>query len=189
MYNESPTLGEADELFVDRDATFSKLAPLLARYQFQFGVYLVHAHCKLEQGERMVAINNISQPASDSKPCYPDRWLSNGKPFEFRRDSVPSPPPELIAAFGDIVGVSGVLGLFYAGDMAPGEMLLERTEGRVNITERISALPSEGGEQIETAWLPDGSDKVVKMACTIWCDSRTTRTGSVHKGTRSHIKS
>jgi hypothetical protein len=132
----------------------------------------------------MVATNNISQPTTDG-PYYPDRWLPNGKPFEFRGDWVPSPPPELIVAFSDIVGESGVLGLFYAGDMVPGEILLERTEGRANITEKSAPL-GEGGEQIETAWLPDGSDKFVKMACVIVCDTRTTRGGSYHKNTRSH---
>lgn len=32
MYNAVPTLGKADELFVDRDAIFSKLVPLLVQY-------------------------------------------------------------------------------------------------------------------------------------------------------------
>lgn len=51
------------------------------------------------------------------------------------------PSPELIAVFSDIVGEFSVLGLFYAGDMVPGEILIARTEGRANITEKVSALP------------------------------------------------
>jgi len=99
----------------------------------------------------MLAINNISQLTSDSGSYYPDRWLPDGTPFEFRR------PPRTHCRVRRHCGISGVLGLFYAGYIVTGEMLLRRTEGRVNLTEKMSALPGEGGEQIETVWFPDGN--------------------------------
>lgn len=92
----------------------------------------------------MLAINNINQPTSDSRPYYPDRWLPDGTPFEFRR------PPRTHCRVRRHCGDIWCPGLVLCG-IVPGEMLLKRTEGRVNITEKMSALPNEGGEQIETA--------------------------------------
>lgn len=63
---------------------------------------------------------------------------------------------------------------------------LERTEGRKNITEPITP---EGwlAEPVQTAW-DFGRGDPVTMACTKWCDTRTSRSGNgdYHKGTKSH---
>ncbi|KAF9519020.1 hypothetical protein BS47DRAFT_1337572 [Hydnum rufescens UP504] len=169
MYNAQPSLDEAEARFVDP-------YPLLLLFARQYGVYLLHAHCNLAEEEKMVASGNINQP----------ELAPNGSPFEYRREPVPTPPIELVTAFADIVGMNGPLGLFYAGDLKDGEVILERTEGRVNITTSVSAenQPLEGF--VETGWLPDGTDNFVKMACVISCDALTTRSGNYHKGTRSH---
>jgi len=184
MYNSLPTLGEADERFVQRDVIFAKLAPLLSSYHNQFGVCLVHSHCVLEPGEKMIGTGDVSQPRSADIPCYAERWLGNGEPIEFTTEETPSPPAELISEFQQIVGDSGVLGLYFSG-LSASTLKLEWTEGRKNITK---AIPKHDPGSIETAWLP-GTKNPVQMACTIYCDSRTTRSGGYHKGTKSHIKS
>jgi len=179
LYNSLPTLGEADDRFTDRDITFAKLAPLLASYQHRFGVCLVHSHCELGPGEKMIATGNVSQPEAAHTPHYPTRWLHTGEPFEFRTEATPSPPAELIAEFQRIVGNIGVLGLYFAGGHA---LELEWTEGRRNITK---VVPKHEPGNVETGWLP-GVENPTQMSCVINCDTRNTRGSSVHKGTRSH---
>lgn len=38
IYNQLPTLGEADERFTEREQVFAKAASLLAEYGFAFGL-------------------------------------------------------------------------------------------------------------------------------------------------------
>jgi hypothetical protein len=57
-----PVIEEADERFTSWQATFTKLAPILAEFNHQFGVCLVHAHCELKQGKKKIAKGNITQP-------------------------------------------------------------------------------------------------------------------------------
>ena len=137
MYNNLPNVCEADERFVERDAIFAKLAPLLSSYNHQFGVCLVHAHCSLEPGEKLIGTGNISQPMDGNAiPHYPTRWLHTGDPFEFRTEPATPPPSELVSDFQKIVGDIGVLGLYFAGTSA-GILELEWTEGRKNITKIV----------------------------------------------------
>ncbi|OCH92254.1 hypothetical protein OBBRIDRAFT_833592 [Obba rivulosa] len=178
LYNALPPVEIADALFKDRDTMLSKLTPLLAKYDNQFGVCLVHAHCTIEDGEKMVAQGNVSEPMRDI-PCYPERWLATGEPYEFNHELTKTPPAELFDAFRALIGDITVLGLFYAGGLADG-ILLERTEGRKNITELIKSTDLGIGQDIETAWLPsqDGSGNPVKAKCMIMC----MLDGSKHTG-------
>lgn len=161
MYNNLPTLGEADDRFVQRDAIFAKLAPLLASYNHQFGVCLIHAHCSLEPGEKLIGNGNISQPGDGNIILhYPVRWLHTGEPFEFRTETTSFLPAELISDFQKIVGEIGVLGLYFSGTSA-GTLELEWTEGRKNVTKVITELVPGN---IETAWLP-GTNNPTQMAC------------------------
>lgn len=53
-YNTLASLGYADETFTNRQNIFEKVGSLLAAYP-AFGLCLVHAHCKLHDGEIMLA--------------------------------------------------------------------------------------------------------------------------------------
>ncbi|KDR85789.1 hypothetical protein GALMADRAFT_150186 [Galerina marginata CBS 339.88] len=181
MYNSLPTLGDADDRFFQRDVVFEKLAPLLSNYNNQFGVCLIHSHCELKEGEKMVQRGNICQPEeSNTDPHYPIRWLDNGIPYEFTTETTPSPPAQLIADFKSIVGDIGVLGLYFAGMSAGIE--LERTEGRKNIT---MVVPDIAPGNVETAWLP-GTKDPVQMACIIVCEATPTRRAQAHTGQKNH---
>ncbi|KAI9714038.1 MAG: hypothetical protein M1820_000768 [Bogoriella megaspora] len=191
LYNTLPTLGDADDKFIHREATFEKLIGLFKKYDYEWGLCLVHVHCNLEAGELMLANGNISNPSEasvDSQHVFPERWLCNGKAYEFTTKHTRSPPVELVDEFRSLTGANPVLGLYYSGGQGTDDGLvsLERTEGRSNITDPVQFgdVPSNS---IQTAWLP-GSINPIQMACTIWCDMRTTRTSSSHKDTRTHRK-
>jgi len=149
LYNSLPSLKEAEKQFVNRDQIFSKLAPLLAAYGNRFGACIVHRHCTLEEGEMMVATENISQPERNVA-CYPDRWLATGEPYEYHRKPAPSPPQGLFEEFQKIVDGMQCLGLFFVRDEGEGGVSLERTEGRKNIVEIVEA--STPRKSITTAW-------------------------------------
>jgi hypothetical protein len=163
MYNNLPTISQADAHFVDRDITFAQLAPLLSKYNHQFGICLLHAHCALNPGEKMIATGDVCEPVDPPTGFryYPERWLSNGEPFEYTTSPTSSPPAELLSEFKRVVGGAGVLGLYFAG-ASDGELWIERTEGRRNIMEVVSRL--ENPEAIETAWLP-GTANLVRAVC------------------------
>ena len=97
----------------DSEATLSKLAPLFAKYKDEFGACLIHSHCKLLPGEKMIATGHVSEPVIPSADLahFPERWLPNGEPYEFTTKPTASPPAELVAEFQKIVGSIGVLGL------------------------------------------------------------------------------
>ncbi|PMB67227.1 hypothetical protein BM221_006890 [Beauveria bassiana] len=58
--------------------------------------------------------------------------------------------------------------------------IIEWTEGRKNLTREI-ADDDKTGEPIQTAWDFARGDPVT-MSCAIYCDQRTTRGASTHKG-------
>ncbi|ESK93099.1 hypothetical protein Moror_8822 [Moniliophthora roreri MCA 2997] len=183
LYNTLPTLADADEKFLQREAIFSQLAPLFAQYNNLFGLCLVHAHCELKDDEIMISTGDVSEP-TQGVTGHPERWLASGVPYEFSSTPTAIPPPDLVAAFHAVVGTyADILGLFYAGNLTPGQIMLEHTEGRKNITEIVD----NAGGNIQTAWMP-GTKNPLMMACVIVCDSLTTRSGGYHKNTKSHLK-
>ncbi|KAL6301654.1 hypothetical protein BKA93DRAFT_828130 [Sparassis latifolia] len=187
LYNNLPTLGEADDKFVDRVNVFAKVGPLLAKYDNRFGLCLVHAHCSLTDGETMVAEGNVSEPVKDAS-CYPERWLATGEAYEFNKECTEVPPAALFDEFRSVVGdMIAVLGLYHVGNVTPGTVLLEHTEGRKNIVEAVDVGMGDTKDIVQTGWLPDAKDPVT-MACMIICDSRTTRIGVKHKDTKSHLR-
>ncbi|KAB8356453.1 hypothetical protein FH972_024036 [Carpinus fangiana] len=143
------------------------------------------------EDELMLATGNVSQPISvhaHGGEIYPERWLKDGTAFEFTTKFTKSPPSDLLRDFQSLIGTNTSLGLYYAGGQGPKDkpVLLERTEGRRNITDpvRLEDLPPGS---VQTAWLPSGINPV-QMACTITCDTRTTRSPGVkhHKNTKTH---
>lgn len=192
LYNTLPTLGEANEKFVEREATFKLLAALLAEYRNVFGLCLVHAHCKLTEGEIMLAKRNVSQPEklANAEIYYPERWLSDGKPYEFTVRRTKAPPHALIDKFQHVtkdVGLHEVLGLYHIDGGKHSPVIIEWTEGRKNLTRELTE-EDKSAEPVQTAWDFARGDPVT-MACTIYCDTRTTRSGdqNVHKGMDSYM--
>lgn len=151
-YNGLLDIDTAHKLFTNRDEIFGKLGPVLQQYgNNKFGVCIVHRHCQLEEGERMVAKGNVSQPESDG-PAYPERWLATGEAYEYSREETTSPSEELLENFRQIVGDINVLGLCYVRDEEVDGVMLERTEGRSNIT---NIIPFDAVQNaITTAWSP-----------------------------------
>lgn len=151
-YNGLLDIDTAHKLFTNRDEIFGKLGPVLQQYgNNKFGVCIVHRHCQLEEGERMVATGNVSQPESDG-PAYPERWLATGEAYEFSREETTSPSEELLENFRHIVGDINVLGLCYVRDEKIDGVMLERTEDRSNIT---NIIPFDAVQNaITTAWYP-----------------------------------
>jgi hypothetical protein len=164
MYNSLRTIVDANKCFVQRDIIFSQLAPLISKYDTQFGVCLIHSHCSLEPGVLMIATGNVCEPQPADTPHYPERWLASSEPFEFTTDVTSTPPAELFAEFQRIVGNIGVLGLYFVGASA-GTLKMEWTEGRKNMTKTVS---EHGCRSVETAWLP-GTKNPTQLACTVSC--------------------
>ncbi|PPQ81610.1 hypothetical protein CVT26_002977 [Gymnopilus dilepis] len=182
LYNSLPTINVANVVFANRDKVLRDLAELFKDHS-QFGVCLVHRHCKLEAGERMVAEGNVSQPerVKDSE-CYPERWLATGEAYEFSREQTVSPSPELLDKFQHIVGNINVLGIFYIRDKGVDGVALERTEGRRNIVEIVPRNTPR--RSLTTAWL-FGSSTVndVHTVLIHECSACT-----VARNTNSHIE-
>ncbi|KAF8067494.1 hypothetical protein FPV67DRAFT_1492254 [Lyophyllum atratum] len=119
------------------------------------------------------------------------RKFSDGRPYEFTSVPTEAPPADLINEFKALIEpFPGVLGLYYAGVDGKDKpsVLLERTEGRVNITEAVT--PEQAKGQVETAWIPARERfGPVTMACSIYCDTRNTRGTDIHKDTKTHLRS
>ena len=180
LYNTLPTLGEAEDELAKQQFDNVALAYLLAKFHHEFGLYLVHAHCKLKQGEIMLAKGDVSQPTYVSDvDCYSaENWLPTGEAFEFREGETKSPPSELLNELNRLTNDTGILGLYYVGKDIP-QKKLEYSDGRKNILKPLE----EGQEKdtIETGWVAS-KDAPGIITCTINCDTRVTRSSSVHKG-------
>ncbi|KAF8901906.1 hypothetical protein CPB84DRAFT_1776988 [Gymnopilus junonius] len=170
LYNSLPSVDIAHVSFSKRDEILSKLATVFNRAEYRkFGVCLVHRHCILEEGERMVARGNISQPERvyDSE-CYPERWLVTGEAYEFTQEPTTEPPVQLVEEFRKIVGNTQVLGLFFIHNSDISGVALERTEGRKNIIEIVPRHTPR--RAVTTAWLPaqlDSEASVKLYECSI----------------------
>ncbi|KAM3517017.1 hypothetical protein NHJ13051_009370 [Beauveria bassiana] len=193
LYNTLPTLGHADDQFVNRDSVFEQLAELLAKYDNAFGICLVHSHCKLADGEIMLAKEDISEPVQLAliEQYYPERWLANGTAYEFSTRKTDDPPQDLVDEFYRIThgfGLQNILGFYHIEGSQDAPAVIEWTEGRKNLT-RAMTEEDKSAQPVQTAW-NFGRGSPITMACTIVCDTRTTRSGesNVHKGTQSHPK-
>jgi hypothetical protein len=170
LYNRLPSLHEARThlygLEGGPEPLLKSLAPIF-KYYPHLGICLVHAHCELVEGEKMVSSGRVSQPESGDEQCFPERWLSNGIPYEFSRTSTIAEeelPPSLVKDFRTRLEQYGkeklggedlnrLLGIYYVHDpdalhLPSGETVpagqaredivwMERTEGRKNIVEPV----------------------------------------------------
>ena len=184
-YNALPTLFEANKRFSHRSETFNALNKLLSTYQNSWGVCLVHAHCKLTEGEIMLAgDDNFTQPVKvlDASTCHPSCWLPSGEPFEFTTHATEVSPEKLVNEFQSLTKDVGVLGLFYAKTSkanAKDGALVEWTEGRSNLVRPLEA--NDLALAIETAWILADCG-AVPMTCKLYCITETTDRGGSHTG-------
>lgn len=163
LYNELPSLGKARDRLTTLDSglhrLFKSLIPIFNHHP-QFGVCLIHAHCTLHSDEKMVSTGRVSEPVLDTasgenRLIYPERWLSNGVPYEFSSTPTVEVRDELVEAFQDRMksfegkDLSDLFGIYYihrpdddrSGDREEnGEDIiwLERTVGRKNIVEPVT---------------------------------------------------
>ncbi|KIJ38173.1 hypothetical protein M422DRAFT_177096 [Sphaerobolus stellatus SS14] len=70
IYNNLPPLEKINEMFVKCPKMFKLFGSIFIAY----GNLLVHAHCILADGEKMISAGNVTEPAV----AYPDKWLANG---------------------------------------------------------------------------------------------------------------
>jgi hypothetical protein len=183
LYNTLPTLGYADTQFVEREPVFKQLAELLAKHNNVFGICLVHSHCKLDDTEIMLAKGDVSEPEklANVEQFYPERWLANGTPYEFTTRQTEKPPQDLINTFLQITrefNLQDILGFYHIEGGKDAPAIIEWTEGRKNLT-RILQEEDKSVEPVQTAW-DFGRGDPVTMACTIVCDTRTTRSGNAN---------
>jgi hypothetical protein len=93
--------------------------------------------------------------------------LPSGQPYEFTVRLTEEPPAELVASFCRITGNNRVLGLYYVADADDDVgLLVERTEGRKNITEPLQDAGADvvPGHLLETAWRQHAKTIVLKWA-------------------------
>jgi hypothetical protein len=153
LYNSLPSLRDARERFKSIEGgpgqLLKSLAPLFKNHP-GFGVCLVHTHCELTNGEKMVSTGRITEPVTiDDGKCFPERWLSNGVPFEFNSSPTVKGglPTELVESFYTHLksfgenDLSDLLGIYYVHDRDfdterdEDIIWVDRTEGRTNIVE------------------------------------------------------
>jgi hypothetical protein len=156
LYNKFPSLEDADAKFSNRELFFPMLVKVLSGYEDKFAINLVHGHCKLDEGEKMVTTGTITQPMKDVE-CYPERWLATGEAYVFNTKPTESPPAALLEKFKAVVDVVGhidgigILALSYLKNhpLGPGEVYMENTEGRADI---MTVVPETQSGMIWTCW-------------------------------------
>jgi hypothetical protein len=169
LYNTFPSLEEADEKFSNRERIFPMLAEVLSGYEDKFAINLVHRHCKLEEREKMVTTGLITQPMKDVE-CYPECWLATGQAYIFNTQPTESPPEDLLGKFKTVVdamghiGGVGILAMSYLKNLPvrPGEVYMERTEGRADILESV---PETQNGMIRTCWTSVDGDMRYRYGC------------------------
>jgi len=140
----------------------------------KYAVWLIHAHCCLREGEKMVSVMNkdrsdIMEPTTRVEDLVQDNWDNVGEVLEHRRpidDKVLSPPSaDFWKDFRDIMNRRGIdsLGVCYASDPGKGYVFLEETgfqdeagnSLRQHITKPTNLEDLVGKtELVATVWIP-----------------------------------
>ena len=182
LYNRLPSISSASATLHSKlastnltlDALLSRLRPLFCsdEYKGKYGIWLVHHHFNLEEGERMVKSAAVTQPTRDrSEKIVAERWSARGEELEHayhdagkELDDLPPPPPaEFIRQFQEITGAYGIdcLGICYPPSqeevktLRGGYMFMETChEGRKHVLTPISAGDASlnGASVIKTTW-------------------------------------
>lgn len=213
LYNTLPSLKQASQqlcsLAGGPEPLLKSLGRLFKHFP-QFGICLVHTHCKLEPGEKMVSTGRISEPKVIShEECYPERWLSNGYPYEFSSTPIVeggSVPQQLLDAFHSQLSsfngkdLTGLLGICYihnpdsntgpeGAKLWEDSIWMEKTEGRTNILEPVSRAKVEKmTNAIPAAWyifprnkdeLNGPGDIIVSAGCVCLDESASVHVAGV----------
>ena len=183
-YNHLRLLGIANSAFTDREAIFEKASALLAKYDHKWGVGLVHRHCRLADGEIMLANGNVTEPVDCNQIglAYPERWLLTGQSYEFTTRETEQPPAALFDEFRAIAGdAAELLGLYHVDLSEADTWLVERTDGRKNIVEKVTSQPVPSSTVIEAGWV-FGPGTGRPSYCQQYCnqDSSGNHAGSHH---------
>ena len=183
-YNQLRLLTAANSAFIKREAIFEKASALLAKYDHKWGIGLVHRHCKLADGEIMLADGNVTEPIYRAQTglAHPERWLSTGQPYEFTTRETEQPPAALFDEFRTIAGdAADLLGFYHLDRSEADTWLVERTDGRKNIVEKATSQPVPSATMIEAGWfLGPGTRRL--MMCEQYCrqDLNGNHTGASH---------
>ncbi|KDR70690.1 hypothetical protein GALMADRAFT_282143 [Galerina marginata CBS 339.88] len=181
QYNKLPLVAVADALYnqqlaaahITRDKLLSLLAPLFLQDENagRYAACLIHRHYLLQEGERMVANGNSTQPSKDtSDNIVPDCWLPTGQAVEYRfatvtdRATLPPPPSkEFFNSFKKITDLYGVdmLGVCYLPEMdqlKDGFVFLETAgsgdrEQVISIVSESEIAVANSNQIYQTAWV------------------------------------
>lgn len=182
-YNELGWLATANSDFTERDAILDQAAKLLAKYEHKWGICLVHRHCSLEEGEIMLATDNVTEPTvpDGTDVLYAERWLSSGQAYEYTTRVTEQPPVALFEALRAIAGgMSAVLGIYHVPPGEDGLWQVEYTKGRKNIVEIVTSQPTPSSTMLEAAWAFGGASGRPSY-CQQYCDQES--------GTGNHVGS
>jgi hypothetical protein len=180
-YNNLKLIWHASNQFqptVDKVLQDPDLSTLFGEAPPVFGVWLLHRHFKLDDGERMVAhdsadpnIVSITYPvkSSDWSNVAPERWDPMGGELEYRNASTPPPKPSIeflnrFQAILDKNGATNMLGVCLADTLqglGEGEIFLEKTHKtlledpyRQQIVTKVqSSTPAPGLFIFPAAWI------------------------------------
>ena len=174
-YNQLPSIAEANYRFNKQLALasltdlefFTELVPLFSSERNESGPSyspcVIHRHFDLENGERMVANGNISQPSKDTSPnIVPECWLSTQDEIEHRYvddpSSIPPPPSaDFFSKFNAILRKYNIddIGICYSPPpLKPEHIYLETLEhdSRLQIINQILASSIDDATTLPSIW-------------------------------------
>ncbi|PPR03253.1 hypothetical protein CVT26_008082 [Gymnopilus dilepis] len=175
-YNSYPSIATAEALFLQQLSAaglsltkfLDQLSPLLLAeaHEGHYAACLIHRHCLLQEGERMVSHGRSTRPSRDiSCRIVPERWLGTGEEVEHRfvdaGHPIPLPPsPKFLEKFRDIVERHNIdtIGVCYApsaAELAPGFTFLESA----GVEDRELVV-----DVVQDAFIPDNA----KVYCSAW---------------------
>ena len=181
LYNQLPSIAAASAVLESKlassgialDTLLEKLRPLFCsdEHKGKYGLWLLHHHFDLDEGERMVKNGAISQPTQDkSSNIVAERWTGTGDEVEhvyannLTSSEVPPPPPqEFIQQFQAITSAYNIdcLGICSAPSdeelkmFNAGYMFVESCkQGRKQILTAVSMgdLSLDGDSVFRTTW-------------------------------------
>lgn len=136
----------------------------------------------------MIILSRESSSYGSSEPIHPERWLATGQAYESTTRLTEAPPASLFEEFRAMIRLDAMqyLGLYFADpdqdDATDREWLVERTDGRKNIVEKVTIQPVQSATMLEAAWLFSGGTKRPDY-CTQYCHQEQpsgSHTSSTH---------
>ncbi|KAK4499425.1 hypothetical protein PRZ48_009939 [Zasmidium cellare] len=192
-FNTLPTLGDAHNMFKDRNAETYLYGPirdvfLKHNMEDRYGISLLHRHFSMGPNERLVEYGAVSTPWTLDETddheieamggyVVPQNYRLDSDddllPFEYemqyeRPSGGNGIPPEFLYDLKQTLkkyNLSNVFGLRKRGP--PTDLTLEVTNGRANIM--IKPMELAGGLQTVEAFWTFGSGEPKKLQCAVLC--------------------